>query len=256
MHYPKGAQAVRGNANGELAMTNRTLMAAIGISIAAGLAAPLSAQETPPAPPTSEDTEKDNIADDLNARRRVNPTATVKRVINGEIVETKKVPVPDEAYPNQPTEAGMTASEVVRLRIDRETLTRTEAAEEARLDFDVADQNNDSNMSLPELEALFAVRPIDPNYAMFFKNGDVRKDEQDPQLTGETATRLADRFFLMQGTDEKLGETVYVRHVINEFDVVDHDGDGVLKGEELNRFRARQLARERRFVPNPAPRGL
>jgi len=237
-------------------MTNRTLMVAIGISVAAALALPVSAQETPPAQPASEDTDTDNIADDLNARQRVNPTATVKRVINGEVVETKKVPVPDKAYPNQPTEAGLTAGEAVRLRVDRETLTRTEAAEEARLDFDVADQNNDSTVSLPEFEALYAVRPIDPNYAMFFKRGDENAGEESPQLTGETATRLADRFFMMQGTDEKLSETGYVRHLINEFDLADQDGDGLLKGEELNRFRARQLVRERRFIPNPAPQGL
>ena len=116
------------------------------------------------------DTEPREItAAELNARQRIGQTLTVTRFINGKAVETKKVAVPDgQGMPVRETEAGGRIADIVRAQVDREVLTRREAFEEARLEFNLVDANSDQFLTREEFVSLVEVRQDDPNYASFF----------------------------------------------------------------------------------------
>ena len=206
-----------------------------------------SEKETPTAPVSDDDTETgaDNIADSLNAKQDIKQTMTVTKTVNGEVVETQTVEVPnDPKFAKMPTEAGVTKTQAVLSQAEREILTRTEAAEEAKVDFTLADKDNDGKMTLAEYEGLFVARTIDPNYKPVLAEFKTEDGKDSPLITGDHAQVLSDRYHLMSGVDGSVNQSVFLKTFMNDFDLSDRDQSATLTGDELVTFRSLQLARK------------
>jgi hypothetical protein len=202
----------------------------------------------PLAVPAEPSVDPDNMADQLNARQQLKQDFTLRRIIDGKVVETeKRTVVYSRGDAMLPTEAGLTPVERLRAAFERETLTRTDAFEEAKLDFTVADLDRDAMMTADEFAHLALtrrdneVRAVEPTdvelarqrqYEAFFA-------EIDPQSAREEAAATARRkFAFMAGARESLSRQDYIREYLLDFDSMDRDNDGVLQSEDLLRFRA------------------
>ncbi|MEZ5916307.1 MAG: hypothetical protein R3C40_01845 [Parvularculaceae bacterium] len=191
---------------------------------------------------------EDNIAASLNARQSLEQTVTLKRTINGEVVETKKETVTYKSSdPLRQTEAGQSAIERVKASFDSELLTRAEALEEAKLDFVLADQDRNSEMSQDEFVALVLNwREIDTRKAISEDEELGRQqryiefiEDIDPQSANLKAMANArSKFTFMAGAAQTLSQRDYIREVMLDFDSMDKDGDGLLSGDELVAYRA------------------
>ncbi len=190
----------------------------------------------------------DNIAASLNARQSLEQTVTLQRTINGEVVETKKETVTYKSSdPLRQTEAGQSAIERVKASFDSELLTRAEALEEAKLDFVLADQDRNSEMSQDEFVALVLNwREMDTRKATS-QDETLRRqqryvkfiEEIDPQSANLQAMANArSKFSFMAGAAHSLSQRDYIREVMLDFDSMDVDGDGLLRGDELVAYRA------------------
>lgn len=197
----------------------------------------------------------DNSADDLNARQRIRQTFSVKRRINGEIVEEKTITVPDDArFPTRATEATKDVRQFVRDKVDREVLTRREAVDEADLEFTLADSNIDGEMSKSEYLALYSTRKNDPNYTDFlnFDDDANHNGSEDRYAAFARADRqtyreaaLARRFDLFAGKGSSLNHDDYIRAFLKDFDEMDADKNGMISGAEMVRLRHLLLTGER-----------
>jgi hypothetical protein len=191
---------------------------------------------------------EDEMAASLNARQSLEQTVTLKRTINGQVIETKKETVTyRRSDPLRDTEAGQSAIERVKAEFDSELLTRAEALEEAKLDFILADQDRNEAMTQDEFVALVlnwrdldarkAAAPTadlerQQRYVEFF-------EEIDPQSANLKAMANArSKFTFMSGIAQSISQRDYIREVMLDFDSMDADGDGLLRGEELMRYRA------------------
>lgn len=209
-----------------------------------------SDEEAAPAENTEESDEPnaDEIADQLNSQQQLQQTFTLKRTINGEIVETKKTTVtlaPGDPY--RPTEAGQTTLQQVQAAFDSEVLTRVEAFEEAKLDFTIADADRDGRMTAEEFANLVnswretGARDADA------PSEEIARERQyqalleaiDPEAAEkETASYAKAKFSFISGAQESIAREDYIREYLLDFDTMDSDDDTLLKGDELMRFRA------------------
>lgn len=235
---------------------------------AAGLAftgAGAAAQEPPPAPIEIEteiettlpdaaaeeaapEINPDEMASQLNARQRIEQTYTLTRTLNGEVVEVdRRTVIFNPGDPSRPTEAGVTAVEELLAAFNNELLTRTEAFEEARLDFIAADVNRDGVLSEDEFVTMVENwRALSTRRLLAGDEESARErqyrafiEELDPEGAREDAAALARRkFAFMAGASQTLTREDYIREYLLDFDSMDVNGDGFLRGHELMMFRA------------------
>jgi hypothetical protein len=190
----------------------------------------------------------DESADLLNSRQQLQQTFTLRRTINGEVVETEqRTVIFDPNRPYRETEASQTTVERLKAAFDGEVLTRIEALEEAKIDFTIADINRDNAMDVTEFSELVAswretdMRTVDaPNEKI------ARQREYDAflaEISPETAklqqdTNAKEKFLFLTGGAEQVTRKDYIREYLLDFDSMDEDNDTILQGNELLRFRA------------------
>lgn len=190
----------------------------------------------------------DEMADDLNSSQQLKQTFTLRRTVDGEVVETeKRTVVFDRDTPYRETEAGRTTVEKLKAAFDGEALTRTEAFEEAKLDFVVADVDRNEKMTAAEFSGLVeSWRKTDARQAGA-PNQDIARQRQydaflaeiDPDTAEhQTEAYAKQKFAFMAGASETLSLQDYIREYLLDFDSMDVNKDQVLTGEELMRFRA------------------
>ena len=190
----------------------------------------------------------DEMADLLNSRQQLKQTFTVTRTIDGKVTDTEqRTVVYSRDDPVRPTEAGESAAEAVKAAFDREVLTRTEAFEEAKLDFAFADKNRDGKLTEDEFVALAlswrdnAARQAEPTNKEETRQRqyDAFVDSLDPEAAkAEHAEEARQRFSFMTGAAQTFSREDYIREYLLDFDSMDQNGDMMLKGEELMQFRA------------------
>lgn len=190
----------------------------------------------------------DEMASQLNARQRIEQTYTLTRTLNGEVVEVdRRTVIFNPGDPVRPTEAGVTAVEELLAAFNNELLTRTEAFEEARLDFIAADVNRDGVLSEDEFVAMVDNwRSISERRLVTGDEESARErqyrafiEELDPETAREDAAALArSKFAFMAGASQTLTREDYIREYLLDFDSMDVNGDGFLRGRELMMFRA------------------
>lgn len=192
--------------------------------------------------------EPDNMADFLNSQQQVKQSFTLKRRINGAVVESeKRTVVFDRDKPRLATEAGQSTVEQLRSEFDGELLTRKEAFEEAKIDFTVADVNHDDQMSADEFAALVAGwRDAAARHAPAPTEEIARQREYDAFLAEisddaaelQTEAYAREKFSFMSGAAEFITKQDYIREYLLDFDSMDANQDMLLNGDELMRFRA------------------
>ena len=190
----------------------------------------------------------DEIADLLNSRQQIMQSYTFTRTIDGEVVETgQRTLTYSRKDPVRETEAGDSPLDALKAAFDSEVLTRTEAFEEARLDFVIADQNRDVLMTTDEFAALIETWRETGAHAANAPNEETARQRQyrafveelDPEGAREDAeTSAGQKFLSMAGASQTVSREDYLREYLLDFDSMDADGDGLLRGEELMLFRA------------------
>ena len=210
-----------------------------------------SAADDEASPAESVEKNADNSANDLNARQRIRQTFTVKRRINGTVVEETTIAVPDDArFPARETEAGDGVRQFVRDKVDREVLTRREAVDEADLEFTLADSNMDGTLTKEEYVALYETRLKDPNYTDFLTLDETAHKSSDGKTPTDryaafaAADRLAyrkaalgDYYDLVIDNNPTLNRQYYIRAYLNEFDRMDIDANDMITVEEMPALR-------------------
>ena len=191
---------------------------------------------------------EDEMADDLNSRQQLQQTFTLKRSINGEVVATEERTVTySRDIPYRETEAGRTTIERLKSVFDGEALTRTEAFEEAKLDFVIADMDRDELITATEFAGLVeswrknaARRATSPSEEIARQRQyDAFLNEIAPEATEKRSETYAlEKFAFMAGAAQTMNLQDYIREYLLDFDSMDTDKDAVLNGEELMRFRA------------------
>lgn len=190
----------------------------------------------------------DEMADLLNSQQQLQQTFTLRRTINGEVVETEQRTVTyDRSTPYRETEAGETTVSRLKAAFDGEALTRNEAFEEAKLDFTIADANRDGVMSIDEFSRLAASwRESDARAAKAPNEEIARQREYDAflaEISPEAAQMQEEafarqKFMFLTGGAETVSRQAYIREYLLDFDSMDADKDTILKDEELLKFRA------------------
>ena len=190
----------------------------------------------------------DEMADMLNSQQQLKQTYTLKRTINGEVVESERRTVTfDRNKPYRETEAGTTTVEALKAAFDGELLTRIEAFEEAKLDFTVADVDRDQIMSQDEFVRLVDTwRQNDARTADAPTKEIARQRQYDaflseisPQAAESQSDQYArEKFAFMAGAAETISREVYIREYLLDFDTMDANKDTLLRSDELMRFRA------------------
>ncbi len=190
----------------------------------------------------------DEMADSLNSAQQLQQSFTLKRTIDGEVVETeKRTVIFSRDQPYRETEAGRTTLERIKASFDGEALTRTEAFEEAKIDFVIADLDRDGFMTSAEFAGLVASwRDIDARKAdaptqeiARQRQYDAFLEELDPAAaTMQTKAYASEKFSFMAGASDALSLQDYIREYLLDFDSMDVNKDAVLMGDELMRFRA------------------
>lgn len=192
--------------------------------------------------------EPGDIADLLNSQQQLKQTFTLRRTINGEVVETEKRTVTyTPGAPYRETEAGGTTLERLKSSFDGQVLTRIEAFEEAKLDFTIADANRDGAMTAEEFAALVESWDDSEDRLVDTEEKELTKQEEyeaflaeiDPESAKEKQTSAAiEKFAFLTGGGETVTREVYIREYLLDFDTMDADKDTILRDEELLRFRA------------------
>ncbi len=196
----------------------------------------------------TEEPNADEMADQLNSQQQLQQTFTLKRTINGEVVETtKKTVTLSPGAPYRPTEAGETTLQQVQSAFDSEVLTRVEAFEEAKLDFTIADSNRDGRMTADEFaDLVHSWRQTGAKDAEA-PTEEIARDRQykalleviDPEAAeAEYEAYAKAKFAFISGAQETIAREDYIREYLLDFDTMDADDDTLLQGEELMRFRA------------------
>lgn len=191
----------------------------------------------------------DNMADDLNKRQQIQQSFVFTRTVNGEIAETEQRAVSySRDDPVRTTESNLSTLDALQAKFDSEVLTRTEAFEEAKLDFVVADLDRDGKLIEPEylrlVETWNETRAASPassaeesarerQYRAFVDQ--LEEDGATPAAGGADSKQ---KFAFMSGAATSIGREDYLREYLLEFDSMDADADMLLKGDELLKFRA------------------
>jgi len=190
----------------------------------------------------------DDMADQLNSAQQLQQTITLERTIDGEVVETEKRTVTySRDQPYRETEAGKTTLERIRASFDGEALTRTEAFEEAKLDFVIADIDRNEKVTAAEFATLVdSWRKTESRQADAptqeierQRQYDAFLEELDPSVAKmQNEAYAKEKFSFMAGASETLSLQDYIREYMLDFDSMDLNSDMVLSGDELMRFRA------------------
>ncbi|GJL91406.1 hypothetical protein [Hyphococcus sp.] len=190
----------------------------------------------------------DEMADSLNSAQQLQQSFTLKRTIDGELVETTKRTVTfSRDQPYRETEAGKTTLERIKTSFDGEALTRTEAFEEAKIDFVIADLNRDQQINAAEFATLVdswrnnKARQADaPSQEIARQRQyDLFLEELDPDVAKmQNEAYAKEKFSFMAGAAETMSLQDYIREYMLDFDSMDANKDMVLNGDELMRFRA------------------
>ncbi len=181
----------------------------------------------------AEEINEDEMSHILNAQQQLQQTYTLQRKIDGEVTETEtRTIIYSDDTPIRPTEAGRSAREQMMARFDNELLTRTEAFEEAKLDFLVADLDRNGAMNADEFASLVASWNEDE------ETTDTPVDSVDPEDRRSAEARARLKFAFMAGASSVLTQKDYIREYLVDFDAMDANGDQFLKGAELENFRA------------------
>lgn len=217
----------------------------------------VSTEEASTEPAAQENTEvkaasepdPDESADLLNSRQQLQQTFTLQRTINGEVVDRAKRTVTftrDDPY--QETEANPeNVTEVLKLRFDGELLTRNEAFEEAKIDFIIADVNRDGAMHADEFAVLTASWVDNDTRNAEAPTEEIARQRHYDHFLAEISsddiqlkrdTMAKQKFAFMAGASETISREDYIREYLLDFDTMDENNDGILKQEELRRFRA------------------
>ena len=189
----------------------------------------------------------DELADDLNSRQQLQQTFTLKRTVNGETETAKRTIVYTDDIPVRASEARQSVREQLRQSFDRELLTRVEAFEEAKIDFTLADSNNDGAMTKEEFAILVQTWNDNAERHASAPNDDIEKQREydaflreitddDTPLTSQKNARQ--KFQFMAGAAATITRADYIREYLLDFDAMDADKDTVLKDQELERFRS------------------
>ncbi|MEM8936445.1 MAG: hypothetical protein AAGC77_08575 [Pseudomonadota bacterium] len=200
------------------------------------------------APASTAELDSDNAADLLNSRQQLQQSFTFTRTINGEVVETEKRTVTYTADdPYYETEAGQSTKQKLQDAFDKEVLTRTEAFEEAKLDFTIADVNRDGSMTAEEFVKLnetwqdgqMRVTDAPTDEIARQRQYDAFLDEIDASGAKERAAAAAkQKFNFLSGASEAMTREDYIREYLLDFDSMDENRDTLLRGAELMMFRA------------------
>ncbi|PQA85404.1 hypothetical protein [Hyphococcus luteus] len=195
-----------------------------------------------------EEVNPDEMADQLNSSQQLKQTITLRRTVDGKLVETEKRTVTyDRNAPYRETEAGETTLERVKDAFDGEALTRTEAFEEAKLDFAIADANHDDKMTAEEFARLVESWRKNETRQADAPSEEIARQRQydafiaeiDPDTAqAQTESFAKQKFAFMAGAAETMSLKDYIREYMLDFDSMDEDKDMVLTDEELMRFRA------------------
>jgi hypothetical protein len=190
----------------------------------------------------------DEMADDLNSSQQLKQTFTLRRTVDGEVVETEKRTVTyDRDTPYRETEAGKTTVERLKAAFDGEALTRTEAFEEAKLDFIVADVNRDDKLTSEEFAGLVDSWRKNETRQAGAPTQDIARQRQydafleeiDPAAAEQQGEAYAkQKFAFIAGAAATISLQDYIREYLLDFDAMDADKDMVLSSDELMRFRA------------------
>ncbi len=190
----------------------------------------------------------DEMADMLNSQQQLKQTYTLKRTINGEVIESEKRTVTfSRDTPYRETEAGATTVEALKAAFDGELLTRIEAFEEAKLDFTIADVDRDEFMTMSEFVTLVDNwRQSDTRAAEAPTEEIAQQRQYDAFLSeinpyeaeSQSDVHAREKFAFMAGAAETVSRQVYIREYLLDFDTMDADKDTLLRSDELMRFRA------------------
>lgn len=190
----------------------------------------------------------DEMADQLNKRQQLQQTVIFTRTINGEVVgEEKRTVTYSRGDPVRPSEAGGSAIEELRAAFDREVLTRSEAYEEARLDFTAADSDRNGRLTAEEFVTLVLSWRENAARAAAARDEEAARQRQfrafveelDPVAAEKRAAEQARaKFAYMAGAAPTIARDDYIREYLLDFDSMDQNGDMILQGEELMMFRA------------------
>lgn len=184
----------------------------------------------------------DEMADYLNSQQKIEQTYTLTRTINGEVVDTKRETVVFKpGDPVRSTEAGQSALDALRARFDAELLTRTEAFEEAKLDFVVADVNRDGVMTADEFAGLARTWSENERAAAEVAGRSGREAfiaSLDASDAAQVDANARGKFAAMAGAAAAIPREAYLREYMLDFDASDADRDSLLKESELAHFRA------------------
>lgn len=202
----------------------------------------------------------DESADLLNSRQQLQQSFTLKRTINGEVVESAKRTVTfARGEPYRETEADReSVRDVLRSAFDGKLLTRNEAFEEAKIDFIIADANRDGAVDADEFAVLVASWADNDQRDAEAPNEDIARQRRYDDFLSEISAGEAElkrdamakqKFAFMAGAAQTLSRQDYIREYLLDFDTMDTDNDGQLEGEELRRFRA--VSRGERVAEDP-----
>lgn len=228
-------------------------LAALGLPVAIAqqtpLDAPVALEGETAAPALQGETgapaiNEDEMADFLNAQQQVKQNVTLTRTVDGQVVETRKETIIySKDDPVRSTEAAPSALERLKADFDKASLTRSEAYDEAKLDFVIADQ--DRNDVLTADEFAFLVETWRKSDAVVGPAEKKIARERFVEFLGDSDAAALDseaqahaKFAAMAGADIVLGRKKYMRAVLADFSINDLDGDGALRGEELLNYRA------------------
>ena len=185
----------------------------------------------------------DSSADLLNSQQQLRQSYTLKRTIDGKVVETKKQTVTlDSNVPFRPTEAGESVLQQVQTAFDSEVLTRVEAFDEARLDFTIADSDRNDHMTISEFITLvqnWQERQVAKEDLESNQNGVGQSDENEAHRAKQFSEEEArQKFMLISGAAASISREDYIREYLLDFDTMDKNDDTLLAGDELMKFRA------------------
>ncbi|MFQ5562400.1 MAG: hypothetical protein ACE5FO_02410 [Parvularculaceae bacterium] len=195
-----------------------------------------------------EESNPDEIADALNSQQQLKQTFTLERRINGEVVETQKRTITySRDDPLRASEAGQSPVEALKAQFEAELLTRTEAFEEAKLLFALADVNRDDLINADEFAAVIIewsetdrlnAPSTDEETARERRIREFMAELDREAARNQAAEQAKKKFAFMAGASQTMTQADFIREYLLDFDSMDADGDTLLKGEELYRFRA------------------
>ncbi len=203
----------------------------------AGAAAQTADESVETAP--EDDPANESLAAELTRRHQLKQSFTVKRTVNGEVVETSSETISlNRDRPTLPSEAGKTIEQRLKEAFDRRALTRPEAFEEGKLDFTIGDVDRDGRIDAAEFDRLLALlnsrEPSAPGADSAGEETSIRASFVNELAPVDQRVSFAS-FSGPEGAP--LDEKRFTLEFLKVFDAADTDADGVLQGEELTAFR-------------------